>query len=297
MVCVPPARRVFGRSENDYILDAMAPIVNRTVAYCFGILLITLAGLAGCASSPAHTASHARGFLFGAVEVDGRTYHSVIYVPRDLVEPAPLILFLHGRGECGTDGQRQLAVGLGPRVLWNPEMYPAVILMPQKPDERQWEEHVEAVRIMLRRTMESFPIDPARVSLTGLSQGGHGVWTINALLPEMFSALAPICGYVDVTPGYDPASDAPLSQQSELMRAVVEGAKDTPVWIFHGARDTVVPASASTQIAEFLRQQGADVRLTIYPEANHNSWDAAYGDPALGAWLIGHRRANAHGSH
>lgn len=235
-----------------------------------------------------------RGFVFEEIQAQGREYRYAVYAPRDNAQDQawPLIVFLHGRGECGTDGQRQLAVGLGPRVLWNPEQYPAVILFPQKPDgDSEWEDHLEALKAMMDATRASYRIDDDRVSLTGLSQGGHGTWAVNAEMPGTFAAIAPLCGYVEAPEaGTDGRRRWPLDRDGEAFARIVAAAAKVPVWAFHGEADDVVPAEQSEAVVAALQEIGADARLTTYPDVGHNCWDRAYGSEGLGAWLLVHRR-------
>src|SRR5690606_33784366 len=146
---------------------------------------------------PQPPTSRPAGFLFREHEHDGRTYRYAGYVPRELPENPPVVLFLHGRGESGTDGSRQIAVGIGRELLWNPDRWPAIVLLPQKPDhESQWPEHEPAVLGILDAAIDEFGADPRRVVLTGLSQGGHGSWIIASRNPGRFARVAPVCGYV-----------------------------------------------------------------------------------------------------
>jgi predicted peptidase len=192
-------------------------------------------------------------------------------------EGLPLIVFLHGSGECGTDNRRQLAVGL-PRVVREGEGdWPCYMLFPQKPTKAAaWEDHEAAVIAMVAQTLAAHPdIDPARVVLTGLSQGGHGSWVIGSRSPDLWAGVAPVCGYA-----------RPLTPEQ-----IARGLRDMPVWAFHGERDDVVPAAESRALIEAVRAAGNEgARLTLYPEANHNSWDAAYGDPEVRRWLLTRRR-------
>jgi predicted peptidase len=154
--------------------------------------------------------------------------------------------------------------------------------MPQKPTEvEEWEEHEELVLAAIADVCAAWRIDPDRIALTGLSQGGHGTWLIGARHPELFSCLAPVCGYGPV-------------------RTIAPRVAALSVWAFHGLRDDVVDPAGTTAIVQEIRRLrsaaglAADgVRLTLYPDANHNSWDAAYGEPELPGWLLGHRRARA----
>lgn len=235
-----------------------------------------------------------RGFLFESIEAQGRTYDYAVYVPRDYTPDKawPLILFLHGSGESGTDGQHQMAVGIGPRVLWNPEQYPAIILFPQKPTvESEWEDHAQAVKAMLARAERDYRIDPDRVYLTGLSQGGHGVWTINAAMPRTFAALAPMCGYIERPHRSKKGEDRWVwDAKAPEFIGVVDAAKGIPTWVFYGEADPVVPPAQADAAVARLRAAGSEVKLTTYPGVGHNCWDQAYGSEGLGAWLLSHRR-------
>ena len=152
--------------------------------------------------------------------------------------------------------------------------------MPQKPAiAEEWEEHEDLVLAAIEDVRASWRIDLDRIALTGISQGGHGTWLIGARHPELFSCLAPVCGY-------GPA------------RTIAPRVAALPVWAFHGLRDDVVDPAGTTAVIQEIRRLrraaglAADgVRLTLYPDANHNSWDAAYGEPALPAWLLGQTRA------
>lgn len=244
------------------------------------------------------------GISFLKLEIDGRTYPYAVYRSSFLDEktPPPMIVFLHGLGECGTDGTRQLAVGLGPAVLLDSARWPAVILFPQKPDGNSaWEDHADAVLAMIDQTVESHGVDPARIALTGMSQGGHGSFVIGARHSDRFCAVAPICGYVgwsefDRSKGEwkpdwvtDPAHPA--------VQEIAQGLANTPIWALHGDTDTVVPISQSELAIEAIRAHRATldpnspdgidaVRLTTLKGVNHNAWDPAYRNERLAEWLL-----------
>lgn len=251
-----------------------------------GVVVLAGAGNANRASPP-------RGFIFESIHAQGRTYDYSVYVPRDYTPDKawPFIVFLHGSGESGTDGQHQMAVGIGPRVLWNPEQYPAVILFPQKPTvESEWEDHSEAVKAMMEATEAAYHIDPQRVYLTGLSQGGHGVWTINAAMPGTFAAMAPMCGYIERPDRDEKGEDRwTWDEDSPAFTRVVDAAVGVPTWVFYGEADPVVPPAQTDGAVARLRAAGSDVKLTTYPGVGHDCWDQAYGTEGLGAWLLEHR--------
>jgi predicted peptidase len=214
------------------------------------------------------------GFLFEALNHAGREYKYALYVPRDYDpgKPWPLIVFLNGRGECGTDGSKQLAIGLGPAMMFHPEEWPFLVLFPQKPDPKdQWEDHDETVMAMVQQTQNDYTVEESRLYLTGLSQGGHGTWTIGSRHPDLWAALAPICGY---------------GKPDEIAPALAE----MPIWCFHGDADTAVPVSESENLVAAVRKAGGSPQLTIYPGVGHNSWDKAYREEGLAAWLLSHQR-------
>jgi predicted peptidase len=246
------------------------------------LLLIPLLGAAGGAARPDPAQT---GFLFRSIKVGAEEFKYAVYVPRDYDASKvwPAIVFLHGSGECGRDGQKQLAFGLPPAVLQSADRWPCIIICPQKPEQaRQWEDYDSAVMAMLAAAEHEWKIDADRVCLTGLSQGGHGAWTIGAAHADRFAAIVPVCGYIR---GMDAA---------DLARKL----GDRPIWAFHGDADTTVPVDetkrmvAALESARGLKPGAQDTRLhmTIYPGVGHDSWGKAYSDPELATWLMSKRR-------
>jgi len=245
--------------------------------------VVAVVMLTGCAAERKHAPGEGAwvesGFVMREVERDGARLPYVMYVPEaywaDSGKRWPLIVFLHGRGECGTDGLRQMSQGLMQAVQRQPERWQAIIVAPQKPDmNKQWADYDGLVMAMVDETMRAVRVDRSRVALTGLSQGGAGTWAIGASHPEVWSRLAPVCGYGD--PGM-----------------VAARIIDTPVWAFHGDMDDVVlPQQTRAMVAAIeaeAEKAGVEpqARMTIYPGVNHGSWDRAYGEAELAAWLVG----------
>ncbi len=269
-------------------------------------LVLCLCGsLAGCAAKmPDHAASVAppAGFLCRTLPSPHGKLAYVVYIPPALASstrpvsaslPAgvgqraglPLVLFLHGRGECGTDGLRQMIHGIPQRIIREPEKWPAVVLMPQKPDpDKQWIDYEPELLHLIERTCSEFIIDRSRMYLTGLSQGGAGTWALAANHPALFAAIAPVCGYTgDFRKPIAPAEITRIGAS-----IAVAG---TPVWAFHGEIDEVVPLERTRELVAAMQAAGGTPRLTIYPGVNHNSWDNAYAEPELAAWLFAQRRS------
>lgn len=222
-----------------------------------------------------------------------RAYPCLVAQPADrAANPGrhPLLLFLHGAGERGAQLEAVTRYG-PPRLLAGgaelspPEQALAedmaerfVVVAPQCPHYEIWDEG--ALLRLLDEIRGGANVDPARVYVTGLSMGGFGAWTLGLRHPERFAAVVPICGggrIRDVTSAAD--------RQGQALRTL-------GVWAFHGARDGVVPLEESRRIIDALQQVGAtDTRLTVDPEAGHDSWTAAYGNRELYSWLLRHRRS------
>ena len=225
------------------------------------------------------------GFMFKSLRHDGVDLPYVVYVPRGYTRDRewPTIVFLHGRGECGTDGLKHVAQGIGQAVMWDEAAWPFVIIMPQKPDQnKQWEDYDAAVMGMLAATAKEYRVDASRTYLTGLSQGGHGTWAIGAKHPQTWAAIVPICGYV---------SAARFGSPSEADTAPIAAALNgVPVWAFHGDADSVVKPEETRAMQAAFKKLGVEIKATYYPGVNHNSWDKAYreekSEGGVAAWLL-----------
>ena len=211
----------------------------------------------------------------------------------DKTKTYPVLLFLHGAGERGNDNKAQLIHGsklfLRPEVRAN---YPAIVIFPQCPEDSYWS-NVKSSTVNGKRNFEfekggkptlamkmvmslmeqvkDLPYtDNKRIYAGGLSMGGMGTFEILRRMRGEFAAAFAVCG------GDNPEN--------------VRKYKNIPLWIFHGAKDDVVPPENSQIIADALKAKKADVKFTMYPEANHNSWDQAFAEPELLSWLFSHKR-------
>jgi predicted peptidase len=240
------------------------------------VAAVLLLSLCACAS-PGRAASDIKAgtMLQRTVAMADGAHRFAIWIPAnyDPKVAAPCVVFLNGSGECGTDGAKQTTVGLPPAAKADPAQWPCVIVMPQKPVQAaEWEEYEPLVLACLAGAERELNIDRKRVTLTGLSQGGHGTWMIGARHPELFAALAPVCAYGHPT-------------------TVAPRVKGKPVWAFHGEKDDVVPVDETRRMIAALRQanQEPEPKITLYPDANHNCWDKAYREEGLGEWLLAQR--------
>jgi predicted peptidase len=206
----------------------------------------------------------------------------------------PLVLFLHGRGESGRDNEKQLTYGA--RLFLKDTLrtnYPALVVFPQCPPDSYWAnvdirtdntgkrtfhfvkggEPTKAMRALLGLTeaLTGQPyVDKDRVYVGGLSMGGMGTYELLRRKPKLFAAAFAICGGDHV--------------------ANVKKYRKVPLWIFHGAQDEVVPLAFSETLVQALRKKGAKVNFTVYPQASHNSWEAAFAEPGLLPWLFIHNK-------
>lgn len=263
----------------------------RAVAFAGVVAMASV--LAGCSTMLAGSASGA--FVERSVTVDGAAYRYQLFVPARSARgsaDAPTILFLHGTGERGSDGDKPTRVGLGPYIRAHADTFPAIAVFPQAPDGRDWNGIAAKIAFAaLDAATEEFGGDRDRSYLTGLSMGGYGTWELALMQPQRFAALVPVCGGVTAPREERNLVVTPLQGEFDPPAALAQRLKRLPVWIFHGAKDDVVPPRESRQILIAFKAIGVDVRYTEFPEANHNSWDPAYSQtPELWPWLFAQRR-------
>lgn len=212
-------------------------------------------------------------------------------LPYQLMNPAridanrkyPLVVFLHGAGERGTDNEAQLVHGV-PQFASkeNREKYPCFLVAPQCPVSAKWAEvnwsantHTlpkdvsepgRLTLLLIESLQKEQPIDPKRIYITGLSMGGYGTWDLLVRKPDLFAAAAPVCGGAD--------------------EATADKIKHIPIWAFHGGKDGVVKPQRSRNMIDALKKAGANPKYTEYPDVGHDSWNPAYKDPEFYKWLF-----------
>lgn len=206
-------------------------------------------------------------------EVLGRAVQ--VFVPSG-PGPFPCVVFLHGVGENGIDGEKHLKVGLPPYVEAHPG-FPAVVIAPQCKGPWKWlGEDEEVLLAAIDDVGSRVPLDPARLYLSGLSQGGCSTFDLGAKYPEKWAALVVVCG---------------AGRPADAMRM-----RRLPIRIYHGEKDDVVPPSGGHRFDDASIGGRDMARLlphaayTEFPGADHAIWDRVYGDPALWDWLFAQRR-------
>ena len=228
-------------------------------------------------------------------------YDYLLFLPKGYDPKAdkkwPLILFLHGAGERGTNVW--LVSVHGPPKLVKPVVPPAkgesdearqqreaaskllaenfIVVSPQCPEGGRWDN--DTLLALLDHIVAPHKVDTSRVYLTGLSMGGFGTWSLGCRFPDRFAALAPICG------GGERIDILIASRRNKA------ALQSLGVWAFHGGKDATVPPEESQKMVDALKRAGVkDIQLTIYPEAGHDSWSASYANPKLYEWFLQHRR-------
>jgi predicted peptidase len=188
----------------------------------------------------------------------------------------PLLLFLHGAGERGTNIWKVAAHG-PPKLVKNTPDFPFIVVSPQCPTGERWSANI--LNALLDDVTRRYRVDTNRVYLTGLSMGGYGTWKLALAHPQRFAAIVPICGGGETI-------DVLLAGRRRAAALKTMG-----IWAFHGAKDPVVPLEESERMANALKRAGCtNVQLTVYPDATHDSWTETYNNPKLYDWLLAHRR-------
>lgn len=194
----------------------------------------------------------------------------LLYVPEEASKQnVPLVLFLHGGGEGGSDIEKVKKNGL-PKLISEGKSFPFIVVSPQNPSETQFWDDQQLIRL-LDELEADLPVDRSRVYLTGLSRGGYGAWRLAIQNADRFAALVPICG------------GGPVPYARKL--------KDVPTWVFHGAQDPVIPLVESQRMVDAIQAVGGNVKFTVYPEAKHDAWTETYNNPDLYEWLLKQRRS------
>jgi len=238
-------------------------VKTRLISPVVSILLIL--GFNASAQTPPTAASAQQAKTFEKRIATKAKLNYLLSLPADYEKSRkswPLVLFLHGAGESGSDLNKVKAHG-PPKLVETRGPFPFILVSPQSPG-RGW--NPDVLNALLDSVIREYRVDKNRVYLTGLSMGGYGSWRLAADHPERFAAVIPICG------AGKPEDAAKL--------------KSIPIWAFHGAEDKAVPFQRSVEMVEAIKAAGGTtIRFTTLEYVGHNSWEAAYATPEIYTWL------------
>ena len=206
----------------------------------------------------------------------------------------PVMLFLHGYGECGTDINKVRKHGPPKLTTKFDELAGCIIVSPQCPRDSWW--RVEALKALMDEVVSRrSDIDRSRLYVTGLSMGGYGIWSFLSHYPDYFAAAIPICGGGDPfrLPANRPGSKKGI--ENEFDPDGLSKATRIPIWTFHGAKDGSVPIAETEMLVELLKTAGNhSVTFTAYEDAGHvEAWEQAYDDSSTWKWMFARRKAAA----
>ncbi len=211
-----------------------------------------------------------RTFKSGGAELPYRLLKPAGYDPK---KSYPLVVFLHGAGERGSDNEAQIRHGVREFAsAKHRKQYPCFLIAPQCPAKRGWagSEPERLVLELIPALQKEFSIDAKRIYVTGLSMGGYGTWNLIGRRPELFAAAVPICGGGN-------------EKMAEKMAKV-------PIWAFHGDKDTAVPVDRSRKMIAAIEKAGGKPKYTEYKGVGHDSWTRAYGDAKMFAWMFAQKK-------
>ena len=180
----------------------------------------------------------------------------------------PLVIFLHGTGECGngTTELDRVAIHGYPKYADEGKEYPFILISPQLPEGKYWGAYIESLNLFLDHLIESLRVDTKRIYLTGLSNGGTGTYLWGQANAGRFAALIPVCG-----------------------AGIAWGVREmlnTPLWAFHGDADECLDYHESIRMVEGINAMGGNAKLTIYPGAGHGCWIYTYTDEDVMRWML-----------
>lgn len=192
----------------------------------------------------------------------------LLYLPKtyteDSLQSYPLLLFLHGGGQGGSDIEKVKQNGI-PQLIANGKDFPFIVLSPQNPNLLMfWNE--TALINLLDKIQETYRVDKSRIYIAGISRGGYGAWRMAIQYPDRFAALIAVSG------------ESPSSYAFWL--------GNMPIWVFHGDADQSIPVSESDAMVNSLKKNGNNVKYTRYENAGHNIGGKAFNTPELFEWML-----------
>jgi len=241
----------------------------RTIFALAASAVLVGSALALAVQPPAEPGQHPRTFEKQIVV----KLNYLLFLPEDYTKEQdkkwPLMLFLHGAGERGSDINKVKVHG-PPKIVEGKKDFPFIVVSPQCPDGSWWDP--QQLISLLDEIQANYRVDTDRIYVTGLSMGGFGTWDLAQRYADRFAAIAPICGA---------GNPAAVRRMGKL-----------PAWIFHGDKDPTVAVENSDQMYEAMKKAGIEVKYTRYEGVGHDSWTATYNNPELYTWLLAHKRSD-----
>ena len=207
--------------------------------------------------------------LLNFYKKSGETFNHTVSLPEESPQGLPMIVFLHGADERGSDLARIRRYGI-PHRYDRLQTMPVITLSPQCESGKVWVTQVDALMALIDTAAKRFGADRSRIALTGMSMGGFGAWELATDFPNAFSCLVPLCG------GGSP-------WRAELL-------KNLPIRAFHGEQDAIIKCFYSQDMVEAVNAAGGHAELTIYPDLRHDCWTRTYADDGLIGWMMEQRR-------
>lgn len=195
-----------------------------------------------------------------------------LHKPANTKDKKPLIVFISGDGEKGTDIEKVKING--PLKYLKTHQLDAYVLAPQCKEDENWD--ISSINELILKIQKENKIDPDKIYVTGLSSGGWAAWNLALSYPDKFAAIVPISGFVDL-----------IDLESACKIANI------PTRIFHGLLDDVVKTDYAVTIYKELKKCNAkDVQLTIFDDAGHDSWTRVYDNPEIYEWMFKQTKVN-----
>lgn len=199
-----------------------------------------------------------------------------VYRPSESTEEElPLIVYMHGIGERGSNLNKLIGVSL-PKHLYNNDVaVNAVVIAPQCPSSTNWTKLADDVMELIEVVKEQENIDETSISLTGHSLGGIGTWNIALKYPEVFASLVPVSSTIS-TPG------------------AAEALTDIPIWSFHGSLDTMTPTSMLQAYSTIQNAGGEKMQVTMFEGQGHCITDLVYNNSEFDVlnWMASQHRTS-----
>lgn len=211
-------------------------------------------------------------YIFNAENTTGTKLNYLLHIPDnyDNTKKWPLIMFIHGVGECGDDIEKVKVHGI-PKLVIEDTNFPFIAISPQFPECDFSGDLMNALKALIDYVIDTYSVDETRIYLTGLSMGGEITWYLASRFTDTFAAILPICG-------------------GSYYTEFVPKLKDIPVWTFHGDKDDIVPIEHTQKMVDLLKEAGGNVKFTIIPDGGHIIWEDIYNNPETYSWLLSHTK-------